>query len=52
MGELIAKTSPSGNLITDAQLAAVAIEHGIAVVSTDSDFARFSRVRWVNPLSA
>jgi uncharacterized protein len=51
-GQLLAETSPSGNMITDAQLAAVAIEHGIAVVSADSDFARFTRVRWINPFAA
>lgn len=40
-----------GNLIPDAHLAALAIEHGLAVVSTDSDFARFPEVRWHNPLA-
>lgn len=40
-----------GNLVTDAQLAALALELGVAVVSADSDFARFPEVRWVNPLN-
>lgn len=40
----------TGNLVTDAQLAALAIENGVEVVSADSDFARFPEVRWVNPL--
>lgn len=40
----------SGNLVPDAQLAALAIENGVAVVSADTDFARFDEVRWVNPL--
>lgn len=34
----------------DAHLAALAIEHGLTVCSTDSDFARFQGVRWENPL--
>lgn len=52
LGTLITEGHLHGNLITDAQLAALAIEHGIAVVSTDSDFARFPAVQWVNPLAA
>ena len=40
----------SGNLVTDAQLAAVALEHGLTVYSADADFARFPEVDWVNPL--
>jgi len=39
-----------GNLVTDAHLAALAIEHGVAVCSADSDFARFRQISWVNPL--
>ncbi|HUK67719.1 MAG TPA: TA system VapC family ribonuclease toxin [Streptosporangiaceae bacterium] len=38
-----------GNLVTDAHLAALAIEHGVGVCSTDSDFARFPGLTWVNP---
>ena len=41
----------TGNLIPDAQLAAMAIEHGVAVASNDSDFARFPQCRWFNPLA-
>ncbi|MFK5633584.1 MULTISPECIES: TA system VapC family ribonuclease toxin [unclassified Ornithinimicrobium] len=40
----------TGNLVPDAQLAALAVELGVAVVSGDSDFARFPEVRWINPL--
>lgn len=40
-----------GPLITDAVLAALCIEHGAEVVSADSDFARFSEIRWINPVS-
>jgi uncharacterized protein len=39
------------DLAPDAHLAALAIEHGLTVCSTDSDFARFRNVRWENPLA-
>jgi len=39
------------NLVTDAHLAALAIEHGCELTSTDSDFARFPKLKWSNPLS-
>ena len=39
------------NLIPDAHLAALAIEYGLTVCSTDGDFARFPGVSWENPLS-
>jgi toxin-antitoxin system PIN domain toxin len=38
------------DLANDAHLAALAIEHGLTVCSTDGDFARFEGVRWENPL--
>ena len=38
------------NLVTDAHLAALAIEHGCELASTDSDFARFPKLKWRNPL--
>lgn len=41
----------AGNLTTDAHLAALAIEHQAELHSTDADMARFSGVRWVNPLT-
>jgi uncharacterized protein len=47
---LINELDIRGNLVTDALLAALAIEHGVPVVSVDSDFARFGEIRWVNPL--
>lgn len=40
-----------GNLVTDAELAAIAIEHGLALASADTDFARFREVTWVNPIA-
>lgn len=42
----------SGNLITDAHLAALAIEHDCDLASCDTDFEKFPVLRWVNPLSA
>jgi uncharacterized protein len=41
LGELVVTHAVTGNLVTDAQLAAQAIEHGLAVVTLDTDFARF-----------
>lgn len=38
-----------GNLVSDAHLAAVAIEHRATVVSYDADFSRFRDVRWSRP---
>jgi len=39
-----------GNLVSDAHLAALAVQHGCELMSTDSDFARFPKVKWTNPL--
>jgi uncharacterized protein len=39
------------NLVTDAHLAALAVEHGCELISTDSDFSRFRGLRWSNPLN-
>jgi toxin-antitoxin system PIN domain toxin len=52
LGELIERHDVRGNLVPDAQLAALALEHGLTVYSTDTDFARFTEVRWVNPLES
>lgn len=38
------------DLVSDAHLAALAIEHGLTLCSTDGDFARFPDLRWENPL--
>ncbi len=47
---LLALTGIHGNLVMDAHLAALAIEHGLEICSADSDFVRFP-VRWINPLT-
>jgi uncharacterized protein len=51
LGELMARHGTTGNLIPDAMLAALAIEHGLTIVSADTDFARFDEVAWTNPLA-
>jgi toxin-antitoxin system PIN domain toxin len=38
-------------LITDAVLAALCIEHGLEIISADSDFARFTQLTWINPIA-
>lgn len=48
--ELLEPWGTAGNLTTDAHLAALAIEHGAELCSTDADFSRFPGVRWIDPL--
>lgn len=43
--------SVRGPLVTDPYLAALAIEHGCELITTDSDFARFSGLRWRHPFA-
>jgi hypothetical protein len=52
LGSLVAAYQLRGNLVSDAQLAALAIEHGLTLCSADTDFARFREIRWENPLQA
>jgi predicted nucleic acid-binding protein len=47
---LVVDSELRGNLISDAHLAALAVEYGVGVCSADSDFARFDGVTWINPL--
>jgi toxin-antitoxin system PIN domain toxin len=49
---LLEATGTAGNLTSDAHIAALALERGAAVYSTDHDFARFPGIRHVNPLIA
>jgi toxin-antitoxin system PIN domain toxin len=51
LGALLAQPDVYGNLVSDAHLAALAIEHGLTLCSTDGDFARFKGLRWRNPLA-
>jgi uncharacterized protein len=47
--DLVAAAGSAGNLVNDAHLAALAIEHRGTVVSYDSDFGRFPGVSWTEP---
>ena len=47
---LLAKAGTGGNLVTDAQIAALALEYGATVHSADIDFGRLAGVSWENPL--
>ena len=50
--ELLVPLGTGGNLTTDAHLAALSIEHGADLYSSDADFSRFPGVRWQDPLRA
>jgi toxin-antitoxin system PIN domain toxin len=49
---LMRESQVSGPLVMDAALAALAIEHGATLHSTDRDFTRFPGLKWTNPLLA
>ncbi len=46
---LLAPVGVGGNLVNDAHLAALSIEHRGVVVSYDNDFSRFPGVTWETP---
>ena len=48
---LLQQTGTAGNLVTDAQLAALAIEQHAILHTADADFLRFPGVRWFNPIT-
>jgi toxin-antitoxin system PIN domain toxin len=48
--DLLGKAGTAGNLVADAHLAALAIEHGATLCSADRDFGRFVGLDWMNPL--
>jgi toxin-antitoxin system PIN domain toxin len=50
--DLLVPLGTGGNLVNDAHLAALAIEHGATLYSSDNDFSRFPGLRWVDPLKA
>jgi toxin-antitoxin system PIN domain toxin len=52
IGRLVMNAGVQANLVPDAHLAALAIEHGLLLCSTDGDFGRFADLRWQNPLAA
>ncbi len=49
--DLLEALGTAGNLVTDAQLAALAIENDAVLHTADTDFLRFSGLRWRNPLT-
>ena len=50
LGELLQASGVAASLTSDAHIAALAIEHQAELHSNDVDFARFSGLKWVNPL--
>jgi toxin-antitoxin system PIN domain toxin len=48
--KLLQPLGAAGNLTSDAHLAALAIEHGAELCSSDADFSRFDGLRWTDPL--
>jgi predicted nucleic acid-binding protein len=51
LADLLRDAQVSGALVTDAALAALAIEHGLTLCTTDRDFARFPGLDTLNPLA-
>jgi uncharacterized protein len=49
--DLSRKANAVGDLVPDAYLAALAIEHGCEVITTDKDFRKFPGLRWRHPLN-
>jgi toxin-antitoxin system PIN domain toxin len=48
---LLAGAGTAGNLVNDADLAALAMSHGATLVTCDADFARFMGLRRENPIA-
>lgn len=48
---LLARHDVRAGLVPDAVLAAICVEHGLSIVSADSDFARFDAIEWINPVA-
>lgn len=51
LGSLVLRYDLRANMIADAQVAALAVEHGLTVCSADTDFARFGEIQWFNPVA-
>lgn len=51
LGRLLRDLDLRANLIPDAVLAALCIEHGLEMISADTDFARFTEIAWHNPVA-
>ena len=50
--QMLRKGNAVGNLVSDAHLAALAVEHNCVLYSTDSDFSRFRGLKWINPIAS
>ena len=50
-GRLLVEHRLPSAMVSDARLAALAIEHGVPLASSDGDFARFPEIRWIDPLA-
>ena len=48
--QMLRAGNASANLVSDAHLAALALEHNCVLHSTDTDFARFRGLKWKNPI--
>ncbi len=48
--DLMRESGTAGSLVSDAHLAALAIERGAELCSADADFGRYARLRWVDPV--
>lgn len=51
LGDLLGRSGGSSRLLTDAHLAALAIENQAELHSNDVDFGRFPGLRWIDPLA-
>jgi len=52
LSDLLVRSQVSGPLVTDAALAALALEHGVTVCTTDRDFTRFPGLKLQNPVDS
>ena len=52
LGKLLKSSWMTSRLVSDAHLAALSIEHGLTLCSTDGDFSKFPGLTWQNPLAA
>ncbi len=48
---LLVDADARGNVVPDAHIAAIALEHGATVATRDRGFARFERLSWFDPLA-
>jgi predicted nucleic acid-binding protein len=51
MRKVLSDGDARGNIVPDAHIAAIAIEHGATVATRDRGFARFKGLRWLDPLA-